>query len=35
MSYSESAQALCKLRQEDLAKAGSLKILRLSELSKA
>jgi hypothetical protein len=26
---------LCKLGQEDLAKAGNLKILRLSELSKA
>jgi len=33
MSYSEAAQALRELRQEDLAKAGSLKILRLSELS--
>ena len=31
--YSEAAQALRKLKQQDPAKAGGLKILRLSELS--
>jgi hypothetical protein len=31
-SYSEAAQALRKMKQEDPAKAGGLKILRLSEL---
>ena len=35
VSYSEAAQALRKLKQEDPARAGGLKILRLSELSEA
>jgi hypothetical protein len=34
-SYSEAAQALGKLKQENPAKARGLKILRLSELSEA
>jgi hypothetical protein len=32
-SYSEAVQGLRKLKQENLGKAGGLKILRLSELS--
>jgi hypothetical protein len=35
LSYSEAAQALQQVKQVDPAKAGGLKVLRLSELAEA